>query len=50
MPQASAEVWRRIGLPGTLADQRLPGAATWGGYPGGLEVVQGEPLFPRRKA
>ncbi len=29
---------------------RLPGAASWGGYPGGAAVEKGEPLFPRRKA
>ena len=44
--RAAAEVWRRIGLPGSPADQRLPAAATWGGYPGGLAVEKGAPLFP----
>ncbi len=48
MPAACAEVWRRIGLPGTPAHQRLPEAARWGGYPGGLAVEKGAPLFPRR--
>ena len=24
-----------------------PAAAAWGGYPGGLAVEKGEPLFPR---
>ena len=41
------EIWRRIGLPGAVADQRLPDAAAWGGYPGGLPVERGAPLFPR---
>lgn len=41
------EIWRRIGLPGSVADQVLPDAARWGGYPGGLEVEKGAPLFPR---
>jgi methionyl-tRNA synthetase len=41
-------VWDRIGLPGLVTDQRLPHAATWGGYPGGLPVVKGESLFPRK--
>ena len=27
--------------------QRLPEAAAWGGYPGGLTVTKGDPLFPR---
>ncbi|HET7486772.1 MAG TPA: methionine--tRNA ligase [Acidimicrobiales bacterium] len=48
MPGACAEVWRRIGLPGAPGDQRLPEAAGWGGYPGGLPVEKGAPLFPRK--
>ncbi|MGH9123894.1 MAG: methionine--tRNA ligase [Acidimicrobiales bacterium] len=53
IPRASEEIWRRIGLAdsvGPLADQRLPQAAAWGGYPGGVEVEKGEALFPRLKA
>jgi methionyl-tRNA synthetase len=50
LPVATAEAWRRIGLSGTPADQRLPEAATWGGYPGGLTVTKGAPLFPRLTA
>ena len=49
MPAACAELWRRIGLPGRPQDQRLPAAAAWGGYPGGLPVERGEPLFPRKQ-
>ena len=49
-PTAAAEAWRRIGLPGSPLDQRLPGAAAWGGYPGGLTVTKGAPLFPRLAA
>ena len=49
MPSSAAEIWRRIGLAGDPADQRLPAAAAWGGYPGGLPVEKGAPLFPRRK-
>ena len=30
-------------------DQRLPGGAAWGQYPGGLPVEKGEPLFPRSR-
>jgi methionyl-tRNA synthetase len=44
---ASVEVWRRIGLPGAPSDQRVPGDVAWGGYPGGLPVEKGAPLFPR---
>jgi methionyl-tRNA synthetase len=51
MPTTAAELWTRIGLPGRPDE---PGAAGeggrlfWGGYPGGLSVTKGEPLFPRR--
>jgi methionyl-tRNA synthetase len=47
LPTASAEAWRRLGLDGSPLDQRLPAAAQWGGYPGGLTVTKGAPLFPR---
>src|SRR5262245_56299946 len=50
VPRTSEEVWRRIGLDGTAAGQRLPEAAAWGAYPGGLAVDKGAPLFPRIKA
>jgi methionyl-tRNA synthetase len=49
MPATAEQIWRRIGLSGSPADQRLPEAAVWGGYPGGLDVEKGAPLFPRRK-
>ncbi len=48
VPDTAQAVWERIGLAGDVADQRLPDAAAWGGYPGGVAVVKGEPLFPRR--
>jgi len=53
MPGAAAELWARIGLagrpdePGAAGDK---GILAWGGYPGGLQVVKGAPLFPRRVA
>jgi methionyl-tRNA synthetase len=50
LPRSCAEIWRRIGLAGALDDQRLPSAAEWGGYPGGLPVDKGAPLFPRLTA
>jgi methionyl-tRNA synthetase len=50
IPQSASEVWRRIGLEGGPLDQRLPDAANWGGYPGGLAVEKGAPLFPRKQA
>ena len=46
IPNASQQVWERIGMPGQVADQPLPVAAVWGQYPGG-PVVKGEALFPR---
>ncbi len=49
IPSSADEIWRRIGLDGRPADQRLPAAAGWGGYPGGIAVEKGAPLFPRRK-
>jgi methionyl-tRNA synthetase len=47
IPAAAQEAWRRIGLPGSPTDTPLPGAVEWGGYPGGLDVTKGAPLFPR---
>jgi methionyl-tRNA synthetase len=50
VPGAAAEIWRRLGLTGSPEEQRLPAAAAWGGYPGGLPVSKGPPLFPRLTA
>jgi methionyl-tRNA synthetase len=50
IPASAAEAWRRIGLDGRPEDQRLPAAAEWGQYPGGLAVAKGDPLFPRMKS
>ena len=47
VPQTSQAIWERIGFTSDIAEQRLPEAAAWGGYPGGLPVVKGNPLFPR---
>ncbi len=49
MPETAREIWRRIGLPGSPEACRVPADASWGGYPGGLAVTKGDPLFPRRK-
>jgi methionyl-tRNA synthetase len=49
MPATAEAIWARIGLPGSPADERLPAAAAWGGYPAGSPVEKGAPLFPRRK-
>ena len=48
MPTTCQTIWERIGLPGDVAAQRLPSAAAWGGYPGGLTVTKAAPLFPRK--
>jgi len=48
MPDTCQAVWERLGLPGQVSDQRVPTNAEWGGYPGGLTVTKGDPLFPRR--
>jgi methionyl-tRNA synthetase len=49
MPGTATEIWHRIGLEGDPSTLRLPAAAGWGAYPGGVAVVKGDPLFPRRK-
>jgi methionyl-tRNA synthetase len=49
LPGSVQEIWRRIGLEGRADEQILPAAVTWGGYPGGLAVEKGDPLFPRIK-
>ena len=47
IPRSCAELWRRLGLEGSPADQRLPAAAArWGGYPGGLTVEKGAAAVP----
>jgi len=50
LPTTTQEIWRRIGLPGRIEDRRVPSDAAWGGYPSGLRVEKGEPLFPRKKS
>jgi methionyl-tRNA synthetase len=50
VPNTTAEIWRRLGLDGRPEDQRLPDAAAWGQYSGGLPVEKGDPLFPRLSA
>jgi methionyl-tRNA synthetase len=47
MPDACQAIWSRIGLAGSVLDQRLPAAIEWGAYPGGSTIVAGDPLFPR---
>ena len=49
MPKASALLWQAIGGAeiGSLADQRMAGAAQWGQLPVGATVTKGAALFPR---
>jgi methionyl-tRNA synthetase len=47
VPAACAEIWRRIGLDGSPDSVVVPAGVVWGGYPGGLPVEKGAPLFPR---
>ncbi|MFM8553987.1 MAG: methionine--tRNA ligase [Acidimicrobiales bacterium] len=48
VPGTAQEIWRRIGMPGAVADARIPRDTGWGGYPAGRPVEKGDPLFPRR--
>jgi len=47
LPSTVREIWSRIGLDGEPQGRRVPADVTWGGYPGGLSVTKGSPLFPR---
>ena len=49
LPATAQRIWERLGLPGAVADQRVPADVAWGRYPGGLTVTKGAPLFPRIK-
>jgi methionyl-tRNA synthetase len=49
MPSTCREIWRRLGLEGRPDEARLPEAAAWGQYPGGVPVEKGDPLFPRKR-
>jgi methionyl-tRNA synthetase len=50
MPDAAARLWTQLGIEEPLADQRLPGAAVWGGLKSGTQTKRGESLFPRLDA
>ncbi len=53
LPDTAEEIWSRLGLGGS-GSPAAPGNAgpegilDWGGYPGGVPVTKGRPLFPRR--
>ena len=47
LSRAAQEIWRRHrACPGRVDDQRLPEAAAWGGYPGGLDGGAGRAALP----
>jgi methionyl-tRNA synthetase len=50
IPIATQELWRRLGQPGRVDEQRLPDAAAWGQLPAGNRLERGAPLFPRKDA
>jgi methionyl-tRNA synthetase len=53
LPATAEELWARLGLEGLPAkagNAASYGALSWGGYPGGVPVTKGSPLFPRRAA
>jgi methionyl-tRNA synthetase len=47
MPRAAAGLWAQLGISEPIEDQRLPGAAEWGGLRPGTRVTKGESMFPR---
>ena len=47
MPRAAGRLWARLGAQGALEDQRVPGAAAWGGLEPGTATRRGDALFPR---
>ena len=51
IPNAAAELWRRLGLAGPARGRSgCPSAAAWGRLPAGATLEKGEPLFPRKDA
>jgi len=50
LPTSTQEIWSRIGLTGAITDLRIDAHTKWGQYPGGVTVVKGDPLFPRKTA
>ncbi len=46
-PVAARELWRRLGLAGSVEDRTYPSDARWGLLPSEGKVEVGAPLFPR---
>jgi hypothetical protein len=40
-------MWEMLGLPGTVEEQRIDEARSWGALPEGLQVAKPIPIFPR---
>jgi methionyl-tRNA synthetase len=49
-PNASSELWQRLGLEGDVGQRNYPEDARWGLLPAGAKVRTGAPLFPRLEA
>jgi methionyl-tRNA synthetase len=47
MPGAAQRLWDQLGIVASLADQRLPVTARWGGLEPGTTTSKGPALFPR---
>jgi methionyl-tRNA synthetase len=47
MPEAAGRLWSQLGVEDPLGEQRLPGAAGWGGLAPGTRTTKGDALFPR---
>jgi methionyl-tRNA synthetase len=47
LPEAAAEIMKRLGQEQALAEARLPESAAWGQIPIGSTTTKGKPLFPR---
>jgi len=47
MPGAAQRLWEQLGIGVSLAEQRLPAAARWGGLEPGTKTTKGQALFPR---
>ncbi len=49
-PSTAQRMWEMLGLPGTVEEQRIEEARSWGALPEGLAIVRPTPLFPRIEA
>jgi methionyl-tRNA synthetase len=47
MPSAAARLWEQLGTGGSLGEQTLEDAVTWGRLTPGTRTTKGEALFPR---